>query len=209
MTKGDILTLPKRKLARRPGGPYDWFVRLMKEALPAASIALMMTLIIWPLINTREFSFLIAKDTVAVSEERMRLEQPVYRGLDSRNRPFEITARRAVQKSSANPTVVLEGIAARITTQEGITQVTAAQGSYNLDTEKLRINGPVDFGTAEGYKLTAGDVEVDVPTRMVRSVTPVTGTGPLGRFSAQGFSVDINGEIARFTGGVKLRIEQR
>lgn len=201
------LPVRHRRSGPRVGGGYDVFVRAMKEVLPAASLALLGTLIIWPLINTREFSFLVSKDTAAVSAERMRMEKPVYRGTDSRGRQFEITASRAVQRSSRDPTVELIDIAAQLDTADGLTRVTAAKGSFNLTSEQLQVSGPVDFGRADGTRITAGDAVVDLRSRTVRSTSRISGTGPLGRFEADGFQVDLRGTSATLTGKVRMRIE--
>jgi lipopolysaccharide export system protein LptC len=195
--------------ARRLKHARDYFVAGMKIALPLTSVALFMLLLIGPVLNTREFSFLIAKDKVALSSERMRSQNPVYRGLDKKNQPFEIRARQAIQKTSKDPTVMLEGMTAWLKTSEGVASVSAQQGSYSLTSEQLFIKGPIRFGYAKGYEITAGDTQVDIPTRMVMSVSPVSGRTPIGRFQAQSFSADINGEVARLSGRVKLRIEQQ
>jgi lipopolysaccharide export system protein LptC len=195
-----------RRSGPRVGGGYDLFVKVMKEALPAMSLALLGTLVIWPLANTREFSFLVSKDRVESSAERMRMEQPVYRGTDSNGRAFEIKADRAVQRSSEDPTVELINIAARLDTADGQIAVTAAKGSFNLPSQQLTVSGPVDLGRTDGTRITTGDALVDLRSRTVRSLSPIGGTGPLGRFQADRFQVDLKGTSATLQGNVRMRI---
>ncbi len=192
-----------------PGSRYDRFVRLVKIVLPLAALAVMLVTLIWPLSASQEFSFILDKNQVETSKERLRMERPVYRGEDRRGQAFEITAQRAVQRSSSTPIVELTGIDAVLAMKAGQARVSAAAGRYDLESEKLQVNGPVKLRRSDGYSLETQDVSVDLPTRTVRSAGAVTGRMPLGQFSAGKFSADVGGRVVVLDGGAHLRIEQR
>ena len=61
-----------RQRAALPGSGYDRLVAVLKLALPLAAATLLGVIIIWPLTSVREFSFLLAKDKVGVSNDRLR-----------------------------------------------------------------------------------------------------------------------------------------
>lgn len=188
------------------GGRYDRFVRLMRVALPAASVVLLLAIVIWPLASGQEMSFVLSKDRVEVSPERLRMEAPRYRGTDSRGRPFEISAARAVQRTSATPVVELADVAARMTMANDAVQVKAARGSYDLEQEQLKVTGPLVMTTDRGYHLTTRDAVVDLPAKIAYGSEGVEGNGPLGTFRAQRFRADIDKETVVFEGRTHMRI---
>lgn len=193
----------------RVGGGYDRFVRLMRVLMPGASVALLLTLLVWPMVSGHEMSFVLSKDRVEVSPERLRMESPRYRGTDTRGRPFEITARRAVQRTSATPVVELEDVSARMDVANDVVHVTAGQGSYDLDQEQLKVQGPLVLKTERGYQLTTRNAVVDLATKTAYGSDGVEGNGPLGTFRAQSFRADIGAETVVFEGRTHMRITPR
>jgi lipopolysaccharide export system protein LptC len=189
-----------------PGGPRDLFIATAKWVLPLASVALLIVLIMLPLSARQEFSFLLSKDSAARAGERLRMQEATYRGETSRGEPFEITAKSGVQKTSAVPVVILSGLSARLEQQQGPATVTAPRGEFFIEENRLRVDGPVVARSASGYSLDGNAIDVDISTNRVSTTQPVAGTLPMGTFSADSFTADIQGREVRLDGGVKLRI---
>lgn len=200
------------RLRRRwahPGSSWDRQVKLLKRVLPFSAAAILVACLAWPLSAGQEFSFLLSRDSVEMAAERLRMERPLYRGEDSKGRSFSILADEAVQKSSNSPVVELKKIDARLVMDEGVATVTAPLGRYDLEAERLNVNGPVVFRRPDGFELRTADVGVDLPTRKVESVGRVAGQVPLGSFSANRLDADIETRVVTLSGAVKMRITQR
>jgi len=195
-----------RARAALTGGDWDRFVTVVKIALPAAALALLATIIVWPLTSAREFSFLLAKDKVAMSKERLRTDTAMYRGQTAKGQPFEIRAGGAVQRSSAVPVVELSRLSADVTLDNGPARVTAPSGRYEIDHDLLVIAGPVRMDSAAGYTLNGADVRVSLLDRTVVSDRPVDGTLPLGNFRGNSLRADIGGKRVMLGGGTHLHI---
>ena len=104
-----------RQIWARPQGSHDQVVKLLRFGLPAAIGALAVFLVFAPIANPNgDVSFVLAKDSVSMAAERMRVTAATYRGEDSKGRPFEIKAGSAVQRSSQDPVVKLSDLMARI-----------------------------------------------------------------------------------------------
>lgn len=191
------------------GGRYDQFVKVMRVALPGASVALLLAIVVWPMVSGQEMSFVLSKDRVEVSPERLRMEAPRYRGTDSQGRPFEISASRAVQQTSATPVVELTDVAARMEMATDTVQVEAERGSYDLEQEQLKVSGPLVMTTGRGYRITTRDAIVDLPDRIAYGSEGVEGNGPLGTFTARRFRADIDKETVVFEGRTHMRITPR
>ena len=209
MSDAAVASLKARAAAARPGGGYDRFVALAKRALPVAAALVLAACLIWPLTATQDFSFVLSKDRVATAGERLRIDRALYKGEDSKGQAFEISAGKAVQRTSATPVVELTDIAAKLQTPDGLAQATAEMGRYDLTRERIDVIGPVRFDTEEGTKLATRDVTVDLPTRTVASDAPISGQVPLGSFTANRLRADVRGRVVVLDGGVKLRITQR
>ena len=196
----------RRQRAALPGSAYDRFVGVLKIVLPLAALALLAMIVIWPLTHAQEFSFLLSKDKVAMSKERLRVDNAIYRGETTRHQPFIIRARGAVQHSSAVPVVELDRLSADLRLDSGPATVTAPTGRYDMSKDRLDIAGPVRLDSAGGYTLDGANVEVSLVDRTVASDTAVSGTIPLGTFRANALRADIGGRVVVLTGAVHLRI---
>ena len=196
----------RRQRAALPGSGYDRVVAMLKLALPVAALALLAAIIIWPLTHTQEFSFLLSKQRVAMSKERLRVDNAVYRGETMRGQPFAIRARGAVQRSSAVPIVELDRLTADVRLDTGPATVTAPTGAYDMSKDLLDIAGPVRVDSAAGYTLNGANVRVSLFDRTVTSDKTVMGTIPLGTFRADALRADIGGRVLVLSGAVHLRI---
>src|SRR3546814_13005672 len=85
-----------------------------------------------------DVSFILDKNKVDVARQRMKLQSAVYRGEDSKGRPFVLAAGSAVQRSSAEPLVQLDDLAAGIQLSDGPAQIAAPGGRYNMDRSEER-----------------------------------------------------------------------
>ena len=161
-----------------------------------------------PLTSGKDVSFLLDKNKVDVASERMRAEAAEYRGQDNKGQPFSLTAASAVQRSSADPTVRMDDLAARIQLPEGPASIVAERGRYDMTAERVAIDGPVRFSAADGYRLETRDVTVDLKTRSLESGGPVVGRMPLGTFSAGRLRADLGEQHVVLDGGASLKINQ-
>jgi len=201
--------LTARQRLALPGSVHDKRMGLLKRLLPVSAGLLLAVIVIWPLTNVQEFSFLLAKDRVAQATERLRVDKAVYRGETARGEAFVIEAKSAVQKSSAVPEVALTQLSAQLKSSGGDALVTAPGGRYFLDSDLLRVSGPVVLTSEAGYRVDTGTVDVDLNGRTVTSTEAVTGQLPIGSFSAARLSADAQGRVVVLEGGAHLRIKGR
>ncbi len=195
-----------RRRSMLPGGSRDAAVAVAKIALPLASLALLAVLIALPLSATQEFSFLLSKDSAMKADERMRVTEATYRGETGAGEPFEIRAESGVQKSSAVPVVVLTDLTAQIRRADGLSTVTAPQGEFLIERNQVLIQGPVEARAASGYSLDGSRILVDIDSNRITSTDPVSGTLPMGTFSAGSFEADIEGRRVILEERVSMRI---
>lgn len=199
----------QRQLWAASGSSHDRLIGLLRLVLPVAIGVLIVLLALAPLTVGRDISFVLSKDRVEVARERMRVTTATYRGQDSKGQPFNLTAGSAVQTTSRDPVVRLQKLAAEIQLPEGPAKIVANRGRYDMDSEKVAVDGPVHLRSADGYNIQTRDVGIDLKTRMVASEGPVDGRMNIGTFSSDRFTADLNKRIVVLEGRARLHIDQR
>lgn len=197
----------KRRWAE-PGSAHDRLVRWSKVALPMAVGVLVAILALAPLDKKGDVSFILDKNKADRAPERMRVEAANYTGTDDKGQQFDIFARQAIQRSSDVPIVDINGMFARLSLAQGPLSITANQGRYDLDAQKVNIDGPVRVSGPDGYKLETRDVTVDLKQRKLSSSGPVSGQMRLGQFQAGQLQADLGSRTIVMTGGTRLKIVQ-
>jgi len=199
-------TLSQRQQWARPGGRHDRLIRTSNWLIPALIGVLTAFLVMAPLTMAGDVSFVLDKNKVEVAKERMKLQSATYRGTDAKGQPFELDAGSAVQKSSAEAVVRIQQMAAAIQLQDGPARLTAPTARYDMDTEKVRVDGPIAVRAPNNYTLDTSSADVDLKTRQLTSTAPVTGTVRQGNFSANSMSADLESRTVRLRGNARLRI---
>jgi lipopolysaccharide export system protein LptC len=191
-----------------PGSLHDRLVRWSKIVLPVGVGLLIAVLALAPLGKKSDVSFILDKKKVQNAPERMRVEQARYAGTDDKGQQFTIVAKRAIQRSSDVPVVDIWGMSARLNLAKGPLFIRANDGRYNLDSQKMAIEGPVKVAGADGYRLGTRDVTVDLKQRQLASAGPVAGAMRLGQFQAGQLHADLGQRTVVLDHGARLKIVQ-
>jgi len=191
-----------------PGSTHDRIVRWSKIILPSAVGVLLAILAVAPLDKNGDVSFILDKNKAEQAPERMRVEAARYVGTDNKGQKFEITAQRAIQRSSDVPIVDIEGMFARLGLAQGPLVIAAGNGRYDLDRQKVDVSGPVRVVGPDGYRLETRDVGVDLKQRQLASSGPVAGQMRLGQFQARRLRADLGERKVVLDGGARLKIVQ-
>lgn len=190
-----------------PGGSHDRLVAFLARALPMGVGVLAALMVITPLSPRGEISFLLDRTKVAVIAERLRVDNALYRGEDKEGRPFSLTAGEAVQRSSAEGIVRMNDIVARILLSDGPARISAGAGEYTIDDSTVQVIGPVRMVAADGYRLMARNVAVDLEAKTLSGAGGVDGAIPAGSFSADRMLADLSARTITLSGNARGRIE--
>ncbi|MES2988450.1 MAG: LPS export ABC transporter periplasmic protein LptC [Pseudomonadota bacterium] len=209
MSEVAVRVLSAKRVWAHPGSSHDRLVRTALWILPAGIGVLGAFLILAPLFTGGEMSFVLDKNRVAIAPERLRIDAAVYRGQDAKGQPFRLHAGEAVQQSSALPIVQMRDLSAEIKLPEGPASIKADQGRYDMEKEQVAVQGPIKFQTSDGYTLDTHDATVDLKTRQMQSGGAVSGTTPMGVFSGNKLTADLEKRTVSLDGNARLRIFPR
>lgn len=192
-----------------PGSSHDRLVATLSFALPVGVGVLAAFLVMAPIYQSGDVSFVLDKNKVEVARERLKIQAAQYRGQDAKGQPFTLDAGSALQRTSAEPVVELNRLDARIQLADGPAQLHADRGRYDMDTEQVRVDGPIQFRAADGYRLDTRDATVDLKARKLASGGAVTGAVRQGTFSANRLRADLAARTVTLDGNARLRIQPR
>ncbi len=204
MTQAADQMRTRRQAFAAPGSLLDKVVRVLAIGLPALVGMIAAMMVITPLSPRGDISFLLDRNKVAIAEDRLRVDRAMYRGQDTRGRPYSLMAGEAVQQSRAVQIVQLEDLSARILLDEGPAILNAASGSYDIESEQVSVPGMVRFFAADGYQMAARNVVIDLPSRTLTGRGRVSGAVPAGSFSANHIRADLANRTLLLSGDAKL-----
>lgn len=206
--KADIMR-NKRQVSAAPGSAHDKLISLLNILIPAFIGTIVAFLAFSPFINNSEVSFLLDKNKIDIANARMLVTEAQYRGEDDEKRPFSIKAGSAIQRTAQTPLVQLEDMSARLLFSDGPALLTANKGVYNIDRKSLIINGPMQFETANGFRMSTRDVRMNMIDKNLESHGEVTGRLPGGTFSANKMTADLDSHIVTLKGQARLHMFQK
>lgn len=206
MTREADLLRDRRRHFALPGGSHDRLVRWLAIALPAGIGAVLAVMVIAPLFPRGEISFLLDRNKVATTEERLRVNNALYRGQDARGRPFSLTANSAVQQSGKVPVVDMSNLSAKIMLKDGPAELRAGSGKFDIDRNIVTVPGAIAFQSADGYRLSTSNIVVDLKQQTFSGSGGVSGAVPSGTFQAGRMDVDLENRTIVLSGRAQLQM---
>src|SRR4051794_40952676 len=103
----------RRRAFAAPGSSLDKTVRWLAIGLPALVGVVAALMVITPLGPRGEVSFLLDRNKVSTTPNRLVVDNALYRGQDEKGRPFTLKAGAAVQHSVTEPVVQMRDLVGR------------------------------------------------------------------------------------------------
>jgi len=190
-------------------GRYSRFVRAMRVALPVVALALLALLLTWPRLHGPDSDVITpAAESVDLERDgRVRLDRPRYVGEGSGSRGFSVEAEAARVDPTSPRRIELERMRAELPADDARDiAVEAGRAVFDRDSGILDLEGGIDVVTDDGYRLHTEAAKVAVDAGLLRTLAPVTGSGPKGELVADRLEVSERGDVLRFSGNVRARL---
>ena len=192
-----------------PGSAHDHLVAVLRVVLPSAVGVVAALMVFLPLTSGGDVSFVLDKNKVEVSKERLKVQAASYRGQDDKGQPFVLTAQSALQKSAAEPVVDMQRLMAKLKLPDGIATLAAPSGKFNPISQQVDVDGPITYAAPNGYSLRTNAATVDLKKKTMQASGGVSGTLPQGNFTADTMSADLDNRVVTLNGRARLRIAPR
>lgn len=190
---------------------HSRFVQRTRWILPALAVTLLLLVGTWPEIKSLIDRLHFSVPRIDLSQARnLRMVSPRYSGIDKDNRPYVLTASAATQKSQTDDLVSLDAPRADMTTNSGNwIEITGYTGTYQPQPQLLDLYGDVELYQDRGNEFHTDSAQLNIANGMATGSDAVTGQGPFGHVTAQGFAMYQRGEIIDFTGKTNLTLLPR
>ena len=198
-----------RKARRIRADGYSLFVGLMKRGLPVIALGLLALILIWPNLEfeSSKYRKSVLSQLKLKDVENLTLVKAKYSGTDEKNRPYTVTAEKAIQASTKSDLIRLETPAADLTLHSGKwVAITAVRGEFRQKAKLLQLIGQVSLFHDDGYSLTTGSAKINLDTGSASSTEPVLAKGPMGILKSKGFELRDKGKRILFNGPASLVI---
>ncbi len=203
-----IISEDEQQKAFRSAQRHTRRVTWLKWLLPLIALAIIGGFTTWA-VNQKAVPVPeeIASNEQAFQQDEIIMQHPNLNGF-SDNRAYEVKAVKAIQKLSEPDVVNLEDLSARITmpNADWVT-FTSNEGRFNQKEEFLELSGKVNVNSSQGYGLKTEAVEVKMKDNYLRTNAPVRIASKDIQLEADTLEAIDSGDLIRFKGNVKLRID--
>lgn len=203
-----IITVHEQQKAFRSAQRHTRRVTWLKWLLPLIALGIIGGFTTWA-VNQKPVPVPeeVASNEQAFKQDEIIMQNPNLNGY-SGDRAYEVKAVRAIQKLSVPDVVNLEDLSARITmpNADWVT-FTSNAGRFNQKEEFLELSGKVDVKASQGYGLKTEAVEVKMKDNYLRTTQPVRIASKDILLEANSLEAFDSGEMIRFSGNVKLRLD--
>jgi len=181
----------------------------LKKSVPVLTVIVLIILILIPLLSQKENSFTLAVDRLEKRDENAKLTNPNYVGRDQYNNPVIIGAETAYRKSNDEKDYFLRDLLAAMTLKSGHKlDLSAQEGVFDASAQEMRLTDKIVITTEHGYLLNSGQALFLINDKIATGESGIVGEAPYGNFSADGFFADMDNEIIRLEGNVKMHFDQ-
>jgi len=182
-------------------------VGLFKALLPLIGVVII-ALILAALVSRPRLPANITIGSTGIEDGKLVMRNPKLNGFDPQNRPYTVEAIRALQSVEDPTQVELEQIQAKLPMQEGVwANITAGNGSFDVDEKKLELGGGIDIVTTNGMKMKLSDAYLDLKAGTMSTNRKITFSSKNANITSQSLEIFDNGDRIIFDTNVRLIIQ--
>lgn len=184
-------------------------VRFLKTALPIVALAMAVAFVSYSYLATPT-TVSVSADGAAYSDGKLVMANPKLDGFTKDNRPYNMTAARAIQDFQNEGIVELEGINAKLPVDnDNWASVSAPNGTYDRDKNTLDINGIMTITTSDGMVAKFKSAYLDIAKGGMKTDEAVDIQLKGAEVTSDSLTVLENGKVMIFENRVRMNIDPR
>lgn len=184
---------------------HSRLVRVLKIALPVVAAVIMIggLALIW---LARSVTDDVSVTSAAIDDGSVVMQDPRMSGVDSKNRPYQLIATRAVQSLDGGG-ITLEAIQAKVPIGEDATaDIRSDSGYYDATAGTLQLSQGISVETTNGVSIRLAGADIDLSSGTMDGQGPVVIQSGTQTIRAQSLKVSDSGQFLSFGGRVKMLI---
>ena len=184
-------------------------VRKLKFVLPVLGLLLAAGFVVYSWLLTPAAVAITAEGS-EISDGKLVMSSPKLQGYTRDDRPYALSAQRAIQDITLEHIVELEGIAAELPFDETHSAtIQAAHGIFDRSRNALDVDSVIDIRTSDGAVARLQSGLLDIAGGRMSTTDPVEITYKGASINADSMSVEENGAKVIFDKRVRVYIQPR
>lgn len=180
----------------------------LKKMVPILTFLALISLILYPILASRESSFTLAIDKLEQRDEKAKLIRPSYIDIDKNNNPVNISAESAYREENEHTDYFFTNLVAQMSLPTGeAIEILATNGALNTGTQIMDLGGEITITSESGFLLRSTEAKFLIDQKIASGHNGVTGVAPFGRFSANNFDANVEQEVIVLDGNVKINFD--
>jgi len=180
----------------------------LKKMVPILTLVVLLCLILYPILASRENSFTLAIDKLPERDEKAKLIKPSYVDIDRNNNPINISAATATREENATTDYFFTDLIANMSLPSGDgIEILANSGRLNTSTQIMNLGGEITITSETGFQLRSTQATFLIGEKIAMGKNGVSGIAPFGHFSANNFNTDVEKEIITLEGNVNIKFD--
>lgn len=182
----------------------------LKKMVPVLTVIALVSLILYPILASRENSFTLAIDRLPERDEKAKLIKPSYVDIDRNNNPVNISAQSAYREENEHTDYFFTNLLAQMSLPSGeAIEIEAMRGALNTGTQIMDLGGEITILSETGFLLTSTEATFFIADKIATGKNGVKGIAPFGRFSANTFNANVEEEIITLEGNVTINFDPK
>ncbi|ORE92827.1 hypothetical protein ATO4_16580 [Aurantimonas sp. 22II-16-19i] len=180
-------------------------VRALKIGLPILAAAILVTgaVLLW---LARSVTDDVSITSASIDDGSVVMQDPRMSGVDSKNRPYQLIAQRAVQSLDGGG-ISLDAIEAKVSIGEDATaDIRADAGYYDATAGILQLTKGISVETTNGVSVKLAGADIDLASGTMNGKGPVLIRSGTQTIQSQSLTVSDSGKMLSFGGRVKMLI---
>lgn len=187
---------------------HSRMVRRMRKLIPALCLTMLAVLVVGPYLNPFRAVAGFGFGPVSMTGTKVTMDNPKLSGFRKDNKPYELTAKTAVQDVRKPNIIELNQMDARLLMEtDSWARLQALAGVYDSQKEQMQLRGGVKLRTDSGYDVQMKSADLDFKAGTVVSSEPVTVNSGGTTINADRLDVTDNGKIISFRGNVTALVD--
>ncbi|MDG1003861.1 MAG: LPS export ABC transporter periplasmic protein LptC, partial [Emcibacteraceae bacterium] len=161
----------------------------LKKLFPIMTLIVFLSLVLYPILASRENSFTLAIDKLSIRDEKAKLIKPSYVDVDRNNNPINITAATATREENKNNNYFFTDLIAQMSLPTGeAIEVNANNGKLNTSSQVMDLSGEIIITSQAGFLLRSTQATFLISEKIAFGKNGVSGIAPFGNFNANDFN---------------------
>lgn len=200
-------TTPQLRAAFERARRHSFRVRFLKGALPVLAVLMAVGFVGYSYM-ARPAAVAVETDGSAYSNGKLVMANPKLEGFTKDNRPYKMSASRAIQDLKSEGVVQLEGIAAKLPIDaENWAMVDAPHGVYDRDNNTLDITSEMTITTANGMVAKLQSAYLDIGQGGMKTDDPIDIQLQGAKITSDSMTILENGKVLVFEKRVRMNID--